>query len=101
MPHKKVTKLLPLQDFHLYAEFSDGAKRIYNARKLFEDNPYVFQPMLDNPNMFYLAQIDCGGYGIMWSDEIDMDTYNIWLDGIEPTPEEVKKYCRLLKNNQE
>lgn len=40
----------------------------------------VFEP-LKQESFFAQATVDCGGYGIKWNDDIDIDAAEIWYNG--------------------
>jgi hypothetical protein len=40
----------------------------------------MFSP-LGNPSFFRSFQIDDGGYGIIWNDEMDLSEYELWQNG--------------------
>ena len=75
----KIVKLTTLPNYMLCAEFENGVIKTYNIGSLFEKYP-VFQALQYN-NLFSLAKIDMGGYGIVWNEEIDIDAQEIYVNG--------------------
>ena len=63
----RVVRVLPRQDYSLELTFSNGEKRIYNAKPLLEKNIYR---ELKNPGFFLKAKVECGT--VVWSDDIDI-----------------------------
>jgi hypothetical protein len=37
--------------------------------------------MLSEPGFFKAVRVDPGGYGISWSDDIDISEYELWTNG--------------------
>jgi len=71
----KIVKIECDNDYNLIVEFSNGDKRIMNFREKIKTPLYA---KLSNYNLFKLAKVDIGGYGISWNDEIDISEYEIW-----------------------
>ena len=42
------------------------------------------------PPFFRAVRVDPGGYGISWSDDIDLSEYELWVRGTPPTQEPVQ-----------
>ncbi|XGB42574.1 MAG: DUF2442 domain-containing protein [Nodosilinea sp. LVE1205-7] len=67
-------------------EFTNQEVKVYDIRHLLE-NP-TFAP-LRQPLFFRTFQVEPGGYGIVWNDDIDLSEYELWQNSvtmIEPTP---------------
>ncbi len=41
----------------------------------------MFQ-LLKNEALFKAVRVDLGGYGISWSDEVDLSEYELWTNGV-------------------
>jgi hypothetical protein len=79
----KIPKVLSAQaidDSTLIVEFSNGDRKQYNVSKLLEKP--MFSP-LKNSSFFRGFQVDAGGHGIAWNDEIDLSEYEIWQNGMD------------------
>jgi hypothetical protein len=37
--------------------------------------------MVRNPEIFLYPQVDCGGYGVTWNDNLDVAAEEIWDNG--------------------
>lgn len=57
-------------------------KKKYDVKQLVPKFP-LFQQLLDDPELFGQVTIDAGGYGISWSDELDIDGDELWEYGIQ------------------
>lgn len=78
MFHKvKSTSALP--DYKLIVQFSEGITKVYDVKKLIETNS-MFKD-LANAELFYSVEVDTGGYGIIWNDEIDISCNELFNNG--------------------
>ena len=66
----------------LQAVFQNGELRIYDVAPLQERWP-AFRSLTEIPGLFELVQIDAGGYGVVWNDEIDLAAEEIWNNGMD------------------
>lgn len=77
----KIKKVAPLCDFRLSVQFTEGATKLYDVKPLFDKIP-VFRELRDNPESFYDVLVDTGGYGIVWNDDLDLSSNELWNNGI-------------------
>ena len=77
----KVKTISPLPEFRLSVQFSEGVTKIYDFKPLFEKIP-AFRYFMDHPEEFNEVSVDIGGYGIIWSDDIDLSCDELWEHGI-------------------
>ena len=66
----KIKNVTPLKDFKLSIQFAEGITKIYDMRKLIENNK-IFAELKDI-NLFNSVEVDIGGYGVIWNDDIDI-----------------------------
>ena len=66
----KIKNVTPLKDFKLSIQFAEGITKIYDMKKLIENNK-IFADLKDI-NLFNSAEVDIGGYGVIWNDDIDI-----------------------------
>ncbi len=59
--------------------FDDGTEREYDAASLFERHP--FMQALEDRDLFLSGTLSPGGYGIIWTDDIDLDIETVYHDG--------------------
>ncbi|MEA1961421.1 MAG: DUF2442 domain-containing protein [Bacillota bacterium] len=76
----RIVHVKPLEELKLLVEFDDNTKKEYNVKRLL-DKYEVFEK-LKNKEVFNLVHVDCGGFGIAWTDEIDLSRYEIWHNGV-------------------
>ena len=75
----KIKNVTALPDYKLSVQFSEGVTKIYNLKELIKNNP-IFQP-LKNEKLFYNVEVDTGGYGIIWNDDIDISCDELFENG--------------------
>ena len=66
----KIKNVTPLKDFKLSIQFAEGITKIYDMKKLIENNK-IFAELKDI-NLFNSVEVDIGGYGVIWNDDIDI-----------------------------
>ena len=75
----KVKNVTALPDYKLSIQFSEGVTKIYSVKELIKENP-MFQN-LKNEELFYNVEVDVGGYGIIWNDDIDISCDELFERG--------------------
>lgn len=81
MTHK-IKSVKPLENFIILVVFQNGIEKTYDMRKLYPVFPQ-FQIFESDKALFNKVQVDAGGYGISWNDDLDLNAEDIWEDGIE------------------
>lgn len=82
----KITIVAPLPNFRLLAHFSDGQAKEYDLKPLFEKYA-VFRDLEAIPGLLEQVQVDTGGYGVSWNDDLDLSADEIFANGsIVSTP---------------
>ena len=66
----KIKNVTPLKDFKLSIQFAEGITKIYDMKKLIENNKIFLE--LKDINLFDSVEVDIGGYGVIWNDDIDI-----------------------------
>ncbi|MBQ9236134.1 MAG: putative addiction module antidote protein [Alphaproteobacteria bacterium] len=94
----KIKKIEILPDYAIKATFDHDVVKTYDFKPLFDKYP-VFEP-LKNETFFANAVIDCGGYGLMWTDDIDIDAGELWYNGITTldTEQDIVNYLNAVVN---
>ena len=75
MTHK-ISAVSVLPDHRLSVRFAEGATKIYDVKPLFDRIP-VFAELRD-PEKFSRVSADTGGYGIVWNDNADLSSDELW-----------------------
>ncbi len=76
----KVQSVTPKDDFILSVLFTDGVKKEYDIKLLFDKWP-VFKNLKEIPGLYKQVRVDAGGYGVSWNDEIDLEGNEIRENG--------------------
>lgn len=76
----KIKSVTPTSDFCLIVQFSEGTTKKYKVDALFNRIP-AFTVFIEKPLDFYHVQVDTGGYGISWSDDLDLSSDELWTNG--------------------
>lgn len=79
MSNPKIQKVkADSQQYILIVLFDNGVvKEVDFKEKLQED----FYDDLKDKMLFEQAQVDSGGYGVSWNDDIDISEYELWNSG--------------------
>jgi hypothetical protein len=77
----KVESVKPLEGRRLLVKFVNGVEKVYDCNQLLHLE--MFQP-LTNEAFFKSVKVDAGGYGVSWSDDVDLSEYELWVNGKEP-----------------
>jgi hypothetical protein len=78
----KIISAQVIGDRTLLIEFSQSEVKKYDISKLL-DNPMFAK--LQNPSFFKNFQIESGGYGLVWNEDIDISEYELWKNGVSFT----------------
>ena len=79
MSHR-IQNVKMIDSMNIQAVFLTGEIIQYNLQNLFQSLPQ-FQKLLSDPVLSSKLKVDQGGYGISWSDDLDLDAETIWADG--------------------
>ena len=74
----KATGLRLLEGTSLEVCFQDGLIKQYDMKKLFPKYPQLRK--LEDRSVFLMGRI-AGSYGIVWTDDLDIETETIYEDG--------------------
>ena len=77
----RIKKITPLEDLILRVEFQDGIIKDYDVKPLLKIIP-AFEMLSYVPGLFKQVQVDVGGYGIIWNDELDLDCNELYFEGV-------------------
>jgi hypothetical protein len=81
--YPKVKDVQALAGKRLIVTFNNDIKKIYDCSPLLEDN--TFKPLL-NDGFFKSVKADKHGYGISWTEELDISESELWLNGVMAEP---------------
>ena len=69
-----------MADYVLNVQFAEGVTKQYDVELLF-DRYSMFLPLKDHPELFSSVEVDVGGYGIIWNDDIDIACDELYYNG--------------------
>ncbi len=79
MFHKvKAVNVIP--DYRLSVQFAEGVTKIYDLKPLFDKWP-IFTELKNDEELLYAVEVDTGGYGIVWNDDIDLSCDELFENG--------------------
>lgn len=76
----QITDMEILDGYKLRLNFTDGASKVYDMHILLDDP--VFSPLKDE-ELFRKAYVDVGGFGVVWNDEIDLASEELYAHGVD------------------
>ena len=79
MEFHTIKSIKTLENMILEAIFSNGEIKRYDMKKLIKKHE-VFKD-LENKELFSKVKVDIGGYGIIWNENIDLSSEEIWVNG--------------------
>lgn len=80
----KVKSATPLPDTTLLVHFACGVTKTYPVAKALPRCPQL-QSLLDDKALFAQVGVDPGGYGVSWTDELDLSCEELWAHGQDAT----------------
>lgn len=77
----RIKNVLPLSDYELNVQFSEGITKRYDCKPLLKKLP-AFCYLQEHPEEFACVAVDVGGYGVIWGDELDLSCDELWEHGV-------------------
>ena len=68
----------PLSGNKLLVRFVGGEQKVYDCRALLKLKSFS---VLQNESLFRQLKVDVSGYGVSWSDCIDLSESELWKNG--------------------
>ena len=81
MKFHKVKDVSALADLKLSVQFTNGTTKIYDVSPLMQR--FSAFRILEDETLFRDVQVDQGGYGIVWNDDLDLSCDELWENGAE------------------
>ena len=76
----KVKAVNALPAYRLCVQFAKGVTKMYDVKPLFKKwEP--FQALKNTPELFFRVEVDMGGYGIVWNDDLDLSCDELFENG--------------------
>lgn len=76
----RIKSVQPIPDFQIIVQFMEGITKLYDITPLFKKWP-IFKELKENPKVFEDVEVDTGGYGIVWNDDIDLSCDELYENG--------------------
>ena len=76
----KLKTVTPLHGLALRAVFHNGEERIYAVSRLLDEIP-AFKAFSTMPGLFEQASVEPGGHAVVWNDELDLASEEIYENG--------------------
>ena len=76
----KVKAVNALPDYRLSVQFAEGMTKIYDVKPLFAKWE-SFKALKNAPDLFSGVEVDVGGYGIIWNDDLDLSCDELFENG--------------------
>lgn len=76
----KIRRVDAVDKYRLKVEFADDVIKEYDMKPLL-DSAAGFSLLKENHELFYDVQVDTGGYGVIWNDDLDISCDELWEKG--------------------
>ncbi len=76
----RIRNAAAMENFVLIVQFSEGMTKSYDLNPLFEKIP-AFKTLQQSADLYYSVEVDVGGYGIIWNDDLDLSCDELWDNG--------------------
>lgn len=86
--YPKVNSVHPLKGRRLLVVFSNDVEKIYDCSPLLAEDTYS---ALAIDAIFNNVKAEQGGYGISWTDEIDLAESELWIHGVLAEQEKAER----------
>ena len=77
----KIKNVTALPDFRRSVRFCEGVTKLYDVTPLFTKWE-MFSVLKDKPEVFATVEVDVGGYGVIWADDLDISCDELWENGV-------------------
>ena len=76
----KIKAVHALPDYRLSVQFAEGITKIFDVKSLFSKWE-AFKVLINDPALFSGVEVDTGGYGIIWNDDLDLSCDELFENG--------------------
>ncbi|MBQ6654689.1 MAG: DUF2442 domain-containing protein [Erysipelotrichaceae bacterium] len=76
----KIKAVSALPDLRLSVQFAEGVTKLYDVKPLIS-RWEPFRAFTETPELFYDVEVDVGGYGIIWNDDLDISCDELFENG--------------------
>lgn len=79
MKFHTIKSVKPLENMIIEVVFTNGINKKYDFKPLIEK--YEGFKALKNIELFNKVKVDIGGYGVVWNEDLDLSSEEIWRNG--------------------
>lgn len=76
--YPKILSVTPIEGYQLQVTFRNHETKVYDCGDVLNQPAFA---VLRDPAMFRAVEVDAGGYGVRWNDELDLSEAELWLHG--------------------
>lgn len=76
--YPKVKSVQPQPEKRLLVTFDNGTRKVYDCNPLLQSEVFA---LLQDEWLFRTVHADAGGYGISWTEELDLSEAELWENG--------------------
>lgn len=76
----KIMSVNALPGYRLRVQFAEGVTKIYDVKPLFSKWA-SFETLKDDLELFSCVEVDVGGYGVIWNDDLDLACDELFENG--------------------
>lgn len=76
----RIRQVLACDDYVLHITFDNGVTKLYDLKPKLSDERFR---ILRDRVFFKAVQVDGGGFGVSWNDDIDLSENELWIKGQE------------------
>ena len=81
MKFHKIKDVSALTGLKLSVQFTNGTTKIYDVAPLMRR--FSAFKLLKDESLFREVEVNQGGYGIIWNDDLDLSCDELWENGVE------------------
>ena len=96
MDRIKVISVTPLKNMRLLIVFDNQVVKLFDVRRIISEYPEYEE--LENEDIFSLVQVESGGYGVSWTQDLDASEGELWEYGVE-LPLSAEDFIAFIHNN--
>jgi len=74
----RIKQVQACDDYVLHVTFENGVTKLYDIKPRLHDERFK---ILRDRGLFKSVQVDSGGFGISWNDDVDMSENELWTEG--------------------
>lgn len=93
----RISKVTFNENYVVTCEFNDGSSKQYDFKQLFKKYP-VFKRLENEPNLYNNGQIAAGGCAIIFDDNLDIASEELYYNGVLIEQKEIENINMQIAN---